>query len=268
MDIFEFSSYKKYVLERVEAMPRRGHGQFTKIATHIGASPVIVTQVLKGPREFSDEQALRIANYLGLKPLESEYFMRLVLLEKAGTHDLKVFHRQALDQLRRAGQAVKNRVAPHKELDDSTKSIFYSDWVYSAARSLTSLEEFRTPEAIAERLGISLSRVNEIVEFLIQVGLLALDAKGRLKPGVAQTHLDAQSRFINNHRRNWRLKALEGLNKTTPDELFYSGPCTISQKDFADLRLEFTKAISALSQKVSATDPELLACLNIDWFKV
>lgn len=268
MEIYTFSSYKQYVLERVQAMPRKGHGQFIKIARHIGVSPVIVTQVLKGVRNFSDEQALQLAGYLGLQPAETEYFMRLLAHEKAGTQDLKRFHQEAIEALRKRAQEVKARVPHHQDLDEAAKSIFYSDWTYSAVRLLTSIPSFKTVEALAESIGSSRARTGEIVDFLLQVGLCKRNEAGQLELGIANTHVDAQSRFVNNHRRNWRLKALEALNGATAEELFFVAPCTLSDEDFKVIKSELLAIISSLSKRIRETNPESLVCLNIDWFKV
>jgi uncharacterized protein (TIGR02147 family) len=267
-EIYKFMSYKEYIEKRIKAMPRNGHGQMTRLASHVGVNPVIVTQVLKGERDFNEEQGLRVANYFGLNSIETEYFMRLVAFERSGTHDLKQFHRHALETLKKQAMMVKNRVAEHRELDDSTKSVFYSDWAYSAVRLLTSVPDTRTPEALAERLGLSHGRIAEIVDFLLMTGLCKVDERGRLTLGVSTTHIDAQSRFVNNHRRNWRLKGLDKLNRTTPDELFYSGPCTLSESDFNGLKSDLIQVISSLSKRVSESKPEFLACINLDLFKV
>ncbi len=267
MEIYSFSSYKDFVLARVKAMPRGGHGQFMKIAKHIGANPVVVTQVLKGQRDFSEEQALRLCNFFGLAALESEYFMRLVAMEKAGTHDLKRFHRDALAALKRQAHTAKSRVAEFKELDEAAKSVFYSDWIYSAVRLLTSIDKIKGPDDLAEHLGLSHARVNEILEFLTGAGLVKSDKNG-LYMGVRSTHLDAQSRFVNNHHRNWRIKGLAALNAATPDDLFYTGPCTLSHDDFMALRKELVDVVASMTKKVPDTNPEFLACMNIDWFKV
>ncbi len=266
MEVYDFSSYKEYVLARVKAMPRGGHGQFMKMAKHIGANPVVVSQVMKGDRDFSEEQALRLADFFGLTTMESEYFMRLVAMDKAGTHDLKRFHREALAALKRQAHATKNRVAAFQELDDSTKSIFYSDWIYGAVRLLTTIEKFHTADAIAEHLDLSHSRVNEIVEFLISVGLVKKEGD-HLEIGVRSTHLDAQSRLVNNHHRNWRIRGLQALNTRTPDDLFYTAPCTLSHDDFMILRKEMVEVIASLTRRVPNSEPQTLACFNIDWFK-
>lgn len=267
MEVFKFTDYKEFILARVKAMPRNGHGQFMKMAKHVGAHPVVVTQVLKGSRDFSEEQAFRLTDFFGLNSAESEYFMRLVAMSKAGSHDLKRFHRESLATLKRQAESAKQRIAEHRTLDDSTKSVFYSDWIYGAVRLLTSIEEFRTSGAIAEHLGIGLARVNELLEFLVSVGLVKRE-KDKLSIGIASTHLDARSRFVNNHHRNWRIKGLEALNSSTPDDLFFTGPCTISLEDFSVLRKELIDVVASMTKKVPKSDPQVLACMNMDWFKL
>lgn len=268
MEIYESTNYREFIWARIKAMPRSGHGQLIKIAKHIGANPVIVSQVLKGDRDFTEEQAFRITNYFGLNGLESDYFMRMLAYERAGTHDLKQFYREAMDVLKRKLQAPKQRVGAHRELDETTKSVFYSEWTYSAVRLLSSIDKYNTVDAIAEHLGLGRARATEIADFLVLVGLCNRDKHGKLSMGVAKTHIDAKSRFVNNHRRNWRLKGLEGLGHVTPDDLFYSGPCSISLKDFQKIRNELVSAVGSMSKLAIASEPEFLACLNIDWFQI
>lgn len=268
MNLFGYQSYKTYVLARVKAMPRGGRGQFSQIAKAIGVHPVVVTQVLKGDRDFNEEQGLLLTEYLGLSPVETEYFLRLLARDRAGTKELKAFHNRALAKIRSESEQVKSKMGEHKELDDASRSIFYSDWTYSAARLLTSIDQYQTVEAVAERLGLSRTRMNEIFQFLIETGLCRGELTGKLRLGVTRTHLDAQSRFANMHRRNWRLKGLEGLNESPTDELFFSAPCTLSESDFQTTKADLLQVIASLSRRVPETRPEQLVCLNIDWFKV
>jgi len=249
-------------------MPKNGYGQLARIAQHIGVNPVVVTQVLKSDRDFNEEQGLKVADFLGLNPMETECFMRLLARDRAGTHDLKAFHESALEALRKEARKITNRLAVHRDLDDSTKSVFYSDWVYSATRLLTTIKEFQTPEALAQRLNLSNARINEVLDFLVNYGLCTRDGSGKLDIGIASTHLDAQSRFINNHHRNWRLKGLESLNRITPEELFYSSPCTLSREDFQIVAEEIRNLIASISKRIPDSPSEVLACVNIDWFKI
>jgi sRNA-binding carbon storage regulator CsrA len=47
----------------------------------------------------------------------------------------------------------------------------------------------------------------------------------------------------------------------------FSAPLTISKKDFDIVREEILEFIQNLSKRVDQSDSEIVACLNIDWFK-
>ena len=76
-----------------------------------------------------------------------------------------------------------------------------------------------------------------------------------------------RSPFVNSHRRNWRLKAIEKFPKPGEQDLFYSGPYSLSEKDYDWLRKELVKLISTVSARVGDSPPEKLACLNLDFFE-
>ena len=58
MVIFEFDSYKDYVKTHVESLPNGGRGEWGRIARAIGVNSTMVSQIFKGPKDLSIEQAL------------------------------------------------------------------------------------------------------------------------------------------------------------------------------------------------------------------
>ena len=65
-----------------------------------------------------------------------------------------------------------------------------------------------------------------------------------------------------------RIKAMEKHNNLLPEELMYTAPFTISNKDFEFLREEVIQLIQKLIATADKTKNERLACLNIDLFFV
>jgi hypothetical protein len=51
-------------------------------------------------------------------------------------------------------------------------------------------------------------------------------------------------------------------------QLFYTAPMSISEEAFNEFRKRLTEVIAELGQKVVQSDPEKLACLNIDLFDI
>jgi hypothetical protein len=91
MTIFEFTDYKKFVLHTIESNPELGRGSVKKIAESLRVHPSLISQILKGLKDFNPEQANDVATFLGLDEEATEYFLCLVEIERAGTAKLKTF---------------------------------------------------------------------------------------------------------------------------------------------------------------------------------
>jgi plasmid maintenance system antidote protein VapI len=91
MKIFEFAEYKTFVNQKIKSMPKGGHGQFLKIAKILNVHTTMVTHIFKGDSNLSIEQGLKLANYLGLNELETEYFVALINQARAANQDSRNF---------------------------------------------------------------------------------------------------------------------------------------------------------------------------------
>lgn len=267
MWISEFSNYKAFLKALIKSLPKKGYGQLRRLAEHLNVAPIIVSQVLSGDRHFSAEQAIKTATYFGLDEKATEYFIYLVSHARADNKELKSFYDQRLSRLREESQKIKNLVQGHEVLSDADKGIFYSNWYYVAVQTLTSMEKYRTVDAIAEYLNLSRQKVGEVISFLIQSGLCVQGENGRVLQGTKSTHVDDKSPFVNSHRRNWREKAREKFTSPGPHDLFYSSPVALSEKDAELFRKELLTLIQSFSKQVAPSPEETTMCLNIDWFK-
>jgi len=266
MTIFEFKDYKKYVLNRLHEMPKRGRGQLRRIAQHLEINSVTVTQVFSGSRNLTLEQATLLAEYFGLSELETEYLIELVNLERAGHHKLKLRIEKRLEKMRKESADVKAVVGAARELTDEDRGRFYSSWYYSGIRLLTSLPGSNTPDRIAAYFGLPIGTVNAALDFLLRTGL-CIEENGRIQMGPSTTHLEASSHFIPRHHTNWRMKAIEHFEKIDAEkELSLSMPCSLAERDLATVRRELVATIDRVTKIIDRGPEEKLACFNIDWF--
>ncbi len=178
MVIYQYEDYKKVVLDWVKSCPRGGHGQFRKMSQALSVSSVFITQVLRGDRDFSADQALAAAMFMGLNPKETEYFLVLAQEARAGTQPLKNWARQKRKELKAEALELKKQIAQDTELSHEAKSVFYGHWHYSAIRLLTSIPGFETAGAIADHFHIPVKRVQEVLSFLSQHQLIMPTKKG------------------------------------------------------------------------------------------
>ncbi|MEQ1665910.1 MAG: TIGR02147 family protein, partial [Bdellovibrionales bacterium] len=267
MDIYEFSNYKKYILNRLTEMPKKGHGQLRKLAEYLNVHSTFVSQVFHGEKELNAEQGMFVAEFFGLNEPETEYFIKLIQIERAGNSKLVKLLQKEAQQIKNQALKISNRLAVKKVLPDEQKAIFYSDWYYSAIALLIDIKGYQDIESISNYCGLPRKTVADALNFLIEAGLLIRE-NSEIKVGPSKTHLDADSPFIKLHHLNWRYKALEYVKYQYPEKLHYSSPMTVSKKDVEVVRAKIVKLIEEVGKVVDPSPSEELMCLNIDWFKV
>jgi uncharacterized protein (TIGR02147 family) len=266
MKIYEFSDYKSYINKRIENMPKRGRGQFRKVAELISVNSVVVSQIFKGTRELNLEQANSIAEYFGMGEFEKEYFFLLVQKARTSNHELIKYFNKKLDKISIEAQEVKNIVS-NQRLSEETQSLFYSNWYYSAVRLATLMPGNDSVDKIASHLNLPIQLVEKVIGFLLN-HKLAIEEKGKIKVGPQRTHIEASSPFVNRHHINWRLKGIEHMDNLHPDELFYTSPMTLSAKSMKEIKKMLLSLVVEMSEEVKQAKDEKIACLNIDFFEL
>lgn len=264
--IYDYDNYKKYVNDFISESPKRGRGIYSKIATHLNINTVVVSQIFKGTRDLTAEQALSLSQFFEMNYLEKEYFLYLVQIERAGNYELKNYFREKLAAIKIEASRIKN-IVNNQELPEEAKFQFYSKWYYSAIRLSTLLPGCTNSQDIAKHLRLPFAQTQEVVDFLLKYGLLKQE-KNQLKIGPQRTHLSEDSPYVSRHHLNWRLKGIENMEHLKHSEIFYTSPMTISQETMETIKVMILKFISEMSTHVKDAKDEKLVCLNIDFFDV
>ena len=77
-------------------------------------------------------------------------------------------------------------------------------------RLLTDVEEFKTPQKIAERLSIPNEQVLQALDFLVQHGL-CVKKNNAYQMGIQSTHLESDSPWIYSRQLQWRVKSQQAM---------------------------------------------------------
>ncbi len=263
--IYDFNSYKDFVNHFILHLPKKGYGQFRKMALFLQVNPVIITQIFKGDRQLTLEQGHDLVTYFGLPSHEADYFLLLIQWEKAGNPRLKDYFKKRIHEQKEKSKDLKERIPHEKILTEESKALFYSNWHYSGIRMACSLQQVKTLENVVECLNLPRATVSRALEFLLAHGLI-IEKGGKLELGPRLTHLESTSPLITRHHSNWRLKALQNMETIRNEELFYSAPMSLSLDDAQWVRSQLVQLIESVVQRVKISPAERLACLNIDWF--
>lgn len=265
MKVFEFDDYKLFIRHFLSSQPKNGRGLIKAIGEHLGIDPSQVSQILSGSKDFTEEQAILIARFMGLNEFEIDYFIHLVKVERAGSHVLKEFYKKKRDKLKTESLNLSQRVDQDRILTDLEKAVFYSSHLYSAVRLSCSIGEGQTIADVASRFQIPRERASEILNFLVATNLCK-EENGKIKLGTQHTHIERGSPFLPRHHHNWRVKALEKSDSMSDEELQFTGPVSLSQSDFRAIRERLVDVISSSLKTVKKSEPEDVAVMLIDWF--
>lgn len=264
--IYEFTSYRSYLDEWIRSQGPAGHGLKGQVAKALGVSSSLVSQVLKGDKTLTPDQTSSLCDFLGLAEVEADYLHLLVELDRAATPRFKEKLSKKIQALRDNSKKLGLRIPKQKELADEQKAIFYSSWLYSGIRNLSALPEMESASRIAEHLHLDASVANRIVRFLIENGLCK-EENGKLTYGPASTQVYRDSPFVNKHHQNWRFQAIQQMELRRDDDLFFTSPMSMSREAAGEIRKLLTEFIQSAIKTAGPSDSEIVACLNLDWFR-
>lgn len=262
--LFDFRDYKQYLVAQGESESR---GYRKKLSEAAGCQTAYVSHVLNGTAHFSWEQAEAISRFLGHSGFETEYFLFMVELTRAGTPSLRRFLSGKLDEIREKHLNIKTRVHIKATLSREDQARYYSAWYYAAIHVLLTLPKLRTQEALSRHLRVSTKIVSEVLDFLCSVSLAVREGQTYLV-GSAELHLEIDSPMISKHQTNWRLQAIRSLENFREGDLHYSSVFTIHPEDANRIRASLVEQIQNATQIVRDSKEELSFAMGIDFWEV
>jgi uncharacterized protein (TIGR02147 family) len=263
--VFEYTSYKAYLLAWIESRPQNGRGERSRLAETLRCQLAYVSQVLNGPAHFSFEQAEALNQLLNHTEDEADFFQLLVQLERAGTPALKSRIQRKIKKILNDRLILRNRLEFEKTLSREDQAIYYSSWFYAGIHIAVAIPTLQTREALVRALGLPVARVAQVLEFLVSRGLIE-ESKGRYSTGDTRIHLESDSPMIAKHHVNWRMQAVQSIEKEKPNELHYSSVITASEYDIPRIREALVQAIEEIRKIVKPSKDETLYCYTLDLF--
>ena len=155
-NIFEFEDYKEWIRSWIHSLPKNGRGQLAKMADAAQIFASSLSQVLsRTDKHLTHEQAILVADFMGLRQTELRYFLLLVQRDRAGSKRLQSEINEQIKETLQTRSKISNRLKSDGHLKKPEEVIFYSNWLYTGIRVLTSISGFTSLEAIADRARIN-----------------------------------------------------------------------------------------------------------------
>lgn len=267
VSVYEYKSYKQFLIDWIAQTPSGGRGQRKLMAQSMGCQTPFVTQVLTGDYNFSMEQSEACARWLALSIPEAEFFFLLVQKERAGTKALEVFLERQIRERRERETQLTNKLQISDSLTSEDQQQYYSSWQYSAVHMALLVPELRTLEDLHRYFALPLPRLINILNFLSAKKLIKLRS-GKYELLRPVLHVGRDSPFLAKHHANWRLKAIEAIDELSAGNFHYSGVIALSKDDYEWTKAKLGNALEEIIAKVRGSVDEKIGCLAMDLFSL
>lgn len=265
MQVFDFSDYCDYLAHQIQANVKT-RGYKTLLAQAAGCKLSHLSQVLAQKVHLTLEQAAGMAGFWKLDRNESEYFLGLVNLGRAGTPALRSLLRQRLEALRREQSTVEGRLAPLVTQQPSEPH-YYSIWYFGAITLLTGIEAYQTLEALHQRLNLPRNLIQQTLTMLASLGVVEQVGERWVLKGWMIIHSTEPQNRLAGHM-TWRLKAMEYLAAEKDSDLHYTGCVTVSRADAARIKALLLSSVEQFARIAERSGDEDCVTLVLDYFSV
>jgi len=265
--VYDYKDYKLLIKNWIENNSTKTRGLRKSLAEALGCQTPFITHVLSGEYHFSLEQAEACTRWMGLNERDSEFFILLVMRQRAGTKGLEKMLNRQIEEKLDLESGLKKRLKISEGLTPERQQIYYSSWHYSAIHMAVMLPHLQNVDAIQKHFQLPLNRVIQVVEFLIELGLIER-VKNQLKIRHPVIHLEKESPLLVQHHLHWRMRAIEAIQLKSNDNIHYSGVMSLSEEDFDWVKSQLTHLLQQVVGKIKSSKDEKLATLNFDWFAI
>lgn len=266
MEVFNFKDYKE-LLREVARLNQANRGFLTRLASSAGCQPSFLSQVLHSHANCTPDHAAGIAHGLGFNEAETEYFMELVHFERAGSPILKKLCAGKIEKMRAAHSDLSVRLSAPAGLAPDVQSVLYSAWHWLAIYVLISVPEFKTPQAIAKRLALSLGLVQSTLRALESFKLIE-KKEGNWLLTERNIHLARDSHLTSANHLNWRFRSIAKIQEQDESAFHYTAVQTLSRSDFEKLKAILLSFIQETREIIRKSPEEEIYCMAFDFFKL
>ncbi|MBY0315027.1 MAG: TIGR02147 family protein [Bdellovibrionales bacterium] len=262
--IQNYTNYVTYLNHWIKSNPGGGHGVRKKIAEVLRMQTSYLSQVLSGTVTLKEEYVIPLARYLNLDPLESDYFMALVGMERASSVELRRYYKEITERLRSKLQQAALKGSSTEVRAGEDISEYYSSWHYSAIHMM-SLTRPISADYVLTQIKISKSKVDRILKFLLANGFVTYE-KGLYKYTQKSIHLERNHKWVHQHHINWRLKAIDQMQLDTDKNLHYTSVAVCTAKDAEVIKNRLHETIREIRRTISEAQDEAVYAYSIDFY--
>lgn len=263
MLVYEFESYKEFLKSYIKE--NKKPGIIGELANASGCDRSYLSQIFNSKVQLTPDHLNGICEFLDLNEEEENYLTLLLLYERASDLNYKKKLEFKIKQTQNRKLSVSEKITSESiDLNSEYLKMYYSSWIYSAIHILSSNNDYQTPESIAQKLNLKISKVKKCLDDLRKHNLVSFDGK-KYKHNGQNLHLAIDSPLVLQNHLNWRVEAVK--DSDNKDSLHYTSVFTVSKSHIKDIKKNILKLIENKRKLVTESGTEELCVFCCDFFR-
>lgn len=263
MSVYEHPNYTDILRERLQSGDR---GYQNRLAKAAQVHPSYLSRVLSGKVHLNPEQGFRLAQFWGLTEQERDYFETLILLARAGDPGYRAQLEQRAKAAREEALELQNRLSATPQ-ETGEGNLYYVHWLYSALHILLTIPSLQTASALAKRLLLPMALVEAHLRQLEDLGLVRPKG-GQWETTDKNVILSRNNWMARLQHSNWRVKNLERLGRSAPEDISYTGVHSLSKADLEKLRARLREFFVETDSLIRPSREETVAIFCADLYEL
>jgi uncharacterized protein (TIGR02147 family) len=267
-DLFSYTDYRKYLADFYgEHKKKTPSFSYSVLAQKAGfRTKTFLHKVIHGEKELPRQSVYAVAQAMGLKKRETEYFTELVNFNQARTTQEREFH---FNQLQSFGKTSAGTILRQNQFD------YFSEWYHAVLRELVTITDFGEDYTRLSRMlepPITPTQARRGVQLLLDLGIIVKAEKGLYKQTNKSITTGEHVANLAVHRfqkENMQL-ASESLDRFDKNDRDISSlTCSISQKGLEALKGELESCRKKMIAIIEKDEPvDRVYQLNFQLFPV
>lgn len=223
--------------------------------------------MLNKEAQLSLEQGSDLNDFFGHSKEEAHFFLLLLQRDRAGNRNLRAYYDEQIQEILDRRLNLTARLGSSNSLSEEHKTTFYSSWHYLAVHIALTVPALQTKDALSAHFRLSLKKIAKILEFLTLSGLARQEGE-RYIADSSLLRIGNDTPHILKHHTNWRVKAVEALDREDLNDLHYSAVVSLSRSDVRALKNRMLEHIKEYVQTIRDSKEEQVYVLCLDWFEL
>lgn len=264
MKVYECRDYRQFLKAQIYG-PDAAWGIVKRLAKTLSCHGSYISQVARGKADFSNEQAVRLAQFLSLPADETDFLVDLVARDRAGDGPTRELFQRRLTTKLMGRKDLEKRLKATQTLSSEQEAWYYASWIPQALHMVCQLDGALSPEMMAQTLRLDSEQVTAALRRLEEMGVLAIE-DGTVRSRVDSIHLGRNSPHTTRSHINWRSRTVSELmaGHGGGERVHYSAAVSLSAKAAAEIHEVIIKHLEAVRGIVmpSASETVFVHCID------